>query len=297
MRSRRIAVIGLGAMGSGMACALVDAGFSVTVFNRTGAKAERIGGAGVAVARSAAEAGADAGVVLLSLADEAAVAEVLFDSVLGHLEPGTTVIDTTTVSPAFARQAAERCAAAGARRVEACVVGNPHMAAVGELRIFTAGDRDDVEGVCDVLGALSKEQRFVGEPGRASVLKLAFNLLLGVQTVGLAEAVAFAEAMGLDREVLLHALENSGWRSPVLSFRAQFIRRRVYQPPGFRAALMHKDLSLGSSEADKRGADLPVVKCSLAQFESLLAAGRGDDDAAAVVDVRSKLTGLPSAKA
>jgi len=280
-----VAVIGLGGMGSGMARALLTAGHPVTVFNRTPDKAKPLAEAGATVADTAVTAVTDADVVILSLADEPAVEEILFGQLLEHLYTYQRVIDTSTVSPAFARSAAERLAARDLRRVEACVVGNPHMAAAGQLRIFASGDPAEVDAVRGVLDAISQSVVYLGQSGRASSLKLAFNLLLGVQTAGLAEAVTFAEAEGLDRTMLLDALDASGWRSPVLSFRAQYMRTRDYLPAGFRGALMFKDLSLAQAEAAEHGVRLPVTECTAGRYRAVVAAGRGDEDAAAVVDL------------
>jgi len=101
----RVAVLGLGGMGGGMAKALISAGHAVTVFNRTRAKAEPFGAAGATVADSPAKAVQDADVIVLSLADEAAVEDVLFGQLAGELRPEQRVVDTSTVSPAFARDA------------------------------------------------------------------------------------------------------------------------------------------------------------------------------------------------
>ncbi|MFG1612134.1 NAD(P)-dependent oxidoreductase [Nonomuraea wenchangensis] len=284
MAAQRVAVIGLGGMGAGIARAVLRAGFPVTVFNRTPEKAGPLAAQGADVAASAAEAAEGADVVVLSLADEAAVESVLFGELLPRLRAGTSVVDTTTVSPAYARRAAERLEPAGVRRVEACVIGNPEMAAAGRLRVFTAGPTSHLDEVAGVLEAMAQEVRHLGTAGNAGVLKLALNLVLGVQTVGLAEAVAFAEAMGMDRELLLDVIGNSGWHSPVLGFRADFMRKRVYRPAGFRSALMHKDLDLVLREAKARGIGLPAVECAARRYEPLLAAG-GDDDAAALVEM------------
>lgn len=287
MAGRRVGVVGLGGMGAGIAQALLTAGFPVTVHNRTAARTVPLRQAGARVAGSAGEAGAGSDVLLLSLSDEPVIEQVLFGEVVPRLRPGTTVVDTSTVSPSYARATGDRLAASGIRRVEACVIGNPGMAKEGRLRVFTAGESRAVQDVEDVLGAFSQQVRYVGPAGQASALKLAFNLLLGVQTAGLGEAVAFAEGAGLDRELLLDALEGSGWRSPVLSFRAGFMRRRTYRPAGFRSALMHKDLRLAREEAAARGVELPVTGCALDRFALLVAAGHGDRDAAAVAELRS----------
>ncbi|WP_328645118.1 NAD(P)-dependent oxidoreductase [Amycolatopsis sp. NBC_00348] len=285
MTLARIGVIGLGMMGGGMARALLAAGFEVTAYNRTAAKAAPLAEAGARIAASPAEAAADVDVVLLSLADEAAVTQVVFDGLATQLRPGLTIVDTSTVSPAFAEEITERLDALGVRRVEACVIGNPKMAATGELRVFVAGERAWADDVSGVLSALGRDVRYLGGPGSAGVLKLAFNLLLGVQTAGLAEAVALAESMGMERDLLLDAFDNSGWRSPVLAFRADFMRRRSYRPAAFRTTLMHKDLRLATAEAERHGASLPLTSKAAERFEELLDAGRGDDDAAAVVEL------------
>ncbi|WP_410601158.1 NAD(P)-dependent oxidoreductase [Amycolatopsis sp. lyj-90] len=291
MRDKAIAVLGLGGMGSGIAKAIRAAGFEVTVFNRSVEKARSLEGIGVRIATSIEEAVAEVDVVVLSLADEAAVNQVLFEQPDSPIRPGSTVIDTSTVSPAFSHDITEKLASGGVSRVEACVVGNPHMAAEGKLRVFAAGAESDVDSVRDVLDAFGQEVRYLGAAGSGSALKLAFNSLLGVQTAALAEAVSFVEAMGMSRDLLLNALDNSGWRSPVLSFRLQFMLRREYRPAGFRSELMHKDLALVGMEAKARGATMPLVECAAREFEAVLRAGRGDDDAAVVVEVRPSPTG------
>jgi len=288
--ARRVTVIGLGSMGSGMAAALVAAGQPITVFNRTAAKAEPLVKAGATPAASVGEACDGAEVVLLGLADESAVDNVLFAEAVGRLKPGAVVIDTSTVSPTFARNTELRLAASGVARVEACVLGNPQMALAGRLRVFAAGRESDVDDVRDVLSKLSQEVRYLGPTGRASALKLAFNLLLGVQVAGLAEAVAFAEGAGLGRDLLLDAIDNSGWQSPVLSFRTGFMRHRKYSPAGFRATLMRKDLTLASEQARADGVELPLVDAAVARYDDVLAAGRGDEDAAVVAEVRRERT-------
>src|SRR5882757_8456251 len=267
LMARGVTVIGLGSMGSGMAAALVAAGLPVTVFNRTSAKAEPLVKAGASFASSAGAACDGAEVVLLSLSDESAVDDVLFGEAVERIKPGAVVIDASTVSPTFARNTELRLRASGIARVEACVLGNPQMALAGRLRVFAAGRQSDVDGVRDVLSALSQEIRYLGPTGRASTLKLAFNLLLGVQVAGLAEAVAFAEGAGLGRDLLLDAIDNSGWQSPVLSFRTGFMRYRKYSPAGFRATLMRKDLTLASEQARADGVELPLVDAAVARYD------------------------------
>ncbi|WP_394363397.1 NAD(P)-dependent oxidoreductase [Amycolatopsis sp. SB7-3] len=283
MKPTEITVVGLGNMGAAMAHRLLESGFAVTVHNRTAGKAAPLVAAGATLAESIGTV-ARAELILLSLSDEAAVDEVLFEDLLPRLRRGTFVIDTSAVSPGYARVAARRLADAGVRRVEASVVGNPRMARSGGLRVFTAGERDDAESVRDVLNTLSQDG-FVhlGQPGQASALKLAFNLLLGAQTVALAEAVAFAAVAGLDRGTLLDTVLSSGVRSPVLAFRAEFMRTGSYEPAAFRARLMEKDVRLLLSEAQGAGVTLPLADTLAHRYAGVVAAGDGDQDAAVVL--------------
>ncbi|WP_340682665.1 NAD(P)-dependent oxidoreductase [Amycolatopsis coloradensis] len=283
MKPTGIAVIGLGNMGAAMAHRLLEGGFALTVCNRTAEKAAPLVAAGAVLAESI-EAVAETGLILLSLSDEAAVDEVLFGKLFPALRRGTLVIDTSAVSPGYARQAARRLADAGIRRVEASVIGNPGMARSGGLRVFTAGEHDDVESARAVLNTLSRDG-FVhlGRSGQASALKLAFNLILGAQTVALAEAVSFAAVAGLDRKTLLDAVLNSGVRSPVLAFRAEFMRTGRYEPAAFRARLMEKDVRLLLTEAQDAGLALPLADALAHRYAGVVAAGDGDKDAAVVL--------------
>lgn len=284
MAGRQVAVAGLGGMGGAMALRLVESGFDVTVWNRTPERVTSVADAGAHAAVTAAEAASASSVVILSLSDEEAVEQVLFGQMIGALADGVVVVDTTTVSPGYARQAARRMADAGVRRVEAALLGNPAMARQGKLRVLAAGDAAAVTEVQDVTGALGAEVRHLGGPGRAVAVKLAFNLVLGAQIVALAEAAALGESVGVDRNVLLAAIGESGFSSPVMAFRGDIMRRRAYQPAAFRSTLMHKDLRLAVQEGAGQGRRLPLTTCAAELFAAAVAAGDGDKDAAVIAE-------------
>ncbi|MEU3193209.1 NAD(P)-binding domain-containing protein [Streptomyces sp. NPDC006992] len=289
------AFIGLGNMGGGMARRLLDAGYPLTVHNRTAAKAAPLAEAGATLAASPAEAAAGRSVVLLSLADEAAVEDVLFGQVAPVLAPGAVVVDTSTVSPAYARECARRLAGLGLRRVEACVVGNPFQAREGKLRVYTSGDEADIARVGDLLETLGSQVVHLGEPGTAATLKLIFNLLLGAQVASLTEAVAYGVAAGLDRDQLLASVAESGFSSVVLRFRADLMRKGTYEPAFFRSTLMEKDLRLALGDAAEAGAPLPVLDAVRERFAAVNAAGDGDKDASVLLEhtLRGGAQGAP----
>ncbi|MEV4256758.1 NAD(P)-dependent oxidoreductase [Spirillospora sp. NPDC049652] len=281
---RRLGFVGLGVMGAGMAARLLEAGHTVRVHNRTPAKAEPLLRAGALPAETAAEAAGDADAVIVSLSDDHAVEHVLFGSAVHGMKPGTPVIDTSTVTPAFARRAARRLADLGLRRVEACVLGNPFQARSGELRVLAAGDRADVESVRDVLEALSSEIRFLGPPGSGATMKLVLNTLIGAQVAALAEAVALGQSGGLSRDDVLDCVAGTGVASMVMNFRAAIMRERRYEPAAFRAALMAKDLRYAVDMAAAGGAGLPLAASVLAQVERALERGDGDKDVAVLAE-------------
>lgn len=279
-----LAFVGLGAMGGGMAHRLLTAGFPLTVHNRTPRKAEPLVELGAEWAAGPAEAVKGCRIVLLSLSDENAVEEVLFGRIAPALEPGGLVVDTSTVSPGYARAAAERLTALGLRRVEACVVGNPLQARKGELRVYTAGDPADAEEVRGVLDTLGHEVVHLGAPGTATTVKLIFNLLLGAQVASLAEAVEYGVRSGIDRDRLLTSISASGFSSAVMRFRAGLMRSATYEPAFFRASLMEKDLRLAVEAAERAGVALPVLSTVRDRFASVVEAGDGDKDASVVIE-------------
>ncbi|KOV89428.1 NAD(P)-dependent oxidoreductase [Streptomyces sp. NRRL B-3648] len=280
MTGRHIAFIGLGSMGSGMALRLLDSGFRVTVYNRTRERALPVAEAGAELADSAARAAAAAEVLLLSVADEDAVEELLFHRIV--LRPGVLVVNTSTVSPKYARDAGARVEKAGARWIDACVIGNPAQAREGSMRVLASGAPEDVEAADPVLRALGSTVVPLGPVGRAPAMKLAFNLLLGAQVASLADAVRYGERAGLDRDLLLAAIGASGFSSKVMSFRADLMRSGRFQPAAFRAGLMHKDLRLVVEEARDLGLELTVTETAAGYFERAVAEGKGDFDAAVV---------------
>ncbi|MGW2425631.1 NAD(P)-dependent oxidoreductase [Streptomyces sp. NPDC001709] len=282
MTTKAISVIGLGAMGAGMAARLLAAGFRVTVHNRTADRTEPLVRAGAVAAGSVAEAVRGAGLVLLSLSDERAVDAVL-DAAGDAWRPGVCLLDASTVSPDCSRRVTQELDARGVRRVEACLLGNPPQAAAGELRVLAAGARDAVGEAQEVLDTLGREVSYLGPTGNAATAKLVFNLLLGGQLAALAEAVDYGVAAGLDRDRLLAAIGASGFSSKVLSFRIDRSRKGEYEPAAFKAALMAKDLTLGTRAARAAGVSVPVLSAAADAFDAVTGSGAGDADAAVVL--------------
>ncbi len=283
--SPRIAFLGLGAMGSGMAARLVDAGFDVTVHNRSAAKSDELAKRGARVATDPADAVRGAQVVLLSLATADVVARALFgpDGAVTGLAPGAVVADLSTVSPDAAVRQAQLLAARGHRGLDACVLGNARHARDGELRFMIGGDAAAVQVLAPVLETLAKEVRHLGPSGSGAKAKIAMNLLMGAQMQALAEAIVYGEAAGLDRDTLISMIAASGYSSPMMAFKCRAMADRTFERADFKLALMRKDLGLVLDQARSLGVALPVTAAGHQVLTAAVERGLGDLDCSAVL--------------
>jgi 3-hydroxyisobutyrate dehydrogenase len=295
MALRRIGFLGLGAMGAPMAARLAEAGFEVTAFNRSADRAAPLAAQGIRIADTPAGAAAEADVLLMSLATEEAVRQVLSgpSGALAAARPGTLVADTSTVSPESARAMAASVAAAGHRALDACIVGNVRHARDGELRFMIGGAETDVVELRPVLDVLGKEVVHVGEHGMGAIAKVTMNLLMGVQLQALAEAVVFGEQAGLPGEQLITMIAASGFSSPVMRFKAGVMSRRAFGQADFKLRLMRKDLLLALAAAQQMGIPMPATTASYEVLTMAVNAGLGDQDCAAVLAAMEQIAGNP----
>jgi 3-hydroxyisobutyrate dehydrogenase len=291
---QRIAFIGLGVMGNGMACRLVEAGYDVTVYNRTRAKAEEVAGLGARVADSPADAAREADVVMLSLANQEIVARMLFDAdgVFETLREGGYILDMSTVPPDFPREVAARALEAGHHALDACVLGNPMHARQGEMRVMAGGEEQDFRAVEPLLEVLGKEVTYLGGSGMGATMKLVLNMLMGVQMPALAEAVVFGERAGLEREKVLEMIAKSGYSSPVMGFRCAIMGQRNFELAAFKLGLMRKDMTLVLGEAQKAGVPMPVTESAHAMLTAAQQQGLGDLDVAAMLAFQERMSGV-----
>lgn len=294
MSAPKIAFIGLGAMGGGMAARLLDNGAHVTVYNRTRAKGEELAQRGAVLADTPAEAAAGADVVFLSLATSEVVETLLFgaDGVVETLPKGAVVADMSTVAPDFAVGLRDRLARTGHRGLDACVLGNAQHARDGELRFMIGGAAEDVETVRPVIAHLAKEIVHLGESGKGATAKLALNLLMGVEMQALAEAIVFGEKAGLDRGTLIRLIAASGYSAPVMKFKAGVIARRAFENPDFRLKLMRKDLGLVLAETSRLGVPMPVTAASHDWLTNAKNQGLGEHDCASIIAILEQAAGL-----
>jgi 3-hydroxyisobutyrate dehydrogenase len=278
-----IGFIGLGLMGKPMARNLLRAGFPVVVWNRTKSKADDLVSEGAKLAADPREAAAAADVLITIVSDPPALEEVLFgkNGALEGLRRGSTLIDSSTVSPDTARRVAKACAERGVDFLDAPVTGGTWGAQKGELVFMIGGKAEVLERVKSVLEAMGKKFFLLGPNGAGQTVKLGMNLLLALQVDAFAEALALVTAAGVPAERLMEVLQSSMARSGVLDVKAPMMVKGEF-PASFPLRLMHKDVRLALELAREHGVSLPSGEAAYGTYSAVKDASKDDPDFSAV---------------
>jgi 3-hydroxyisobutyrate dehydrogenase len=285
----KVGLIGLGRMGRPMGHNLLRAGFPLAVWNRTRNKADDLVRAGAMLGTHPGEVAAQADVLITIVSDPPALEEVLWgpkggketEGALGALRPGSTLIDSSTVSPDLARRVADACAERRVDFLDAPVTGGTWGAEKGELVFMVGGRAEVLARVEPVLEAVGKRFFLLGPNGAGQTVKLAMNLLLALEVNALVESLALATAAGVPGEKLIEVMQSSMGRAPLLDVKAPLILKNEF-PASFPLRLMHKDLRLALALAREQGIVLPSATAAYATYSAVQDASRDDPDFAAV---------------
>jgi 3-hydroxyisobutyrate dehydrogenase len=267
-----VAVLGTGTMGAPMARNLVEAGLDVRVWNRTTERARAVEGAWVAETPSEAAEGAD--LVLTMLADGDAVEETVRDLDFGDavwLQMSTVGIEATERLMELAGEAPF---------VDAPVVGTKQPAEKGELTVLASGPRGARERAKPVFDAVAARVVELGEAGEGTRLKLVINSWLVILVEGLAETMAFSEAIGIDPERFLETIEGGPTGPAYAQLKGKMMVARKFDP-AFSLALARKDAKLVLEAAERHGFDAALVEVVVRKMDEAIGAGHGDEDMAA----------------
>ncbi|PFG30723.1 2-hydroxy-3-oxopropionate reductase [Paramicrobacterium agarici] len=274
-----VTVIGLGIMGLPMAVNLVNAGFTVTGYNRSRPKIDELVSKGGSGASSIADAVADADVIITMVPDSPDVEAVVSgeDGVFANATSGALWIDASTIRPDVSKRLAEDAAAAGIRPLDAPVSGGEQGAIDGVLSIMVGGEKSDFDAASDVLNAVGKTIVHVGPSGSGQTVKAANQLIVAANIEALAEAVVFLEAYGVDTEAGLKVLGGGLAGSKVLDQKGQKMLDRNFDP-GFRLTLHHKDLGIVTSAAREANVSIPLGATVAQLVGNIVAQGDGGLD-------------------
>ena len=279
-----VSLLGTGLLGAPMARRLAATGLSVTVWNRTTAKAEALREAGIAVAPTAAAAFAASPVSILMLADAPAIRAVFDAPGVRDGLAGKVVVLMGTIGPDESRAFAAEVAEAGGEWVEAPVLGSIPQADSGTLQVMVGGTAEQLERLVPLLSRLGPDVRLVGEVGKAAALKLALNQLIGSLTAAFATSLAFVRAVGVPTELFMEVLRPSALFAPTFDKKLGRMLEAEYANPTFPLRLLGKDLRLFERAAREAGLDPAVVAGVLRTVEAAEARGYGEDDYSALAE-------------
>src|SRR5437588_6036495 len=271
----RVAFIGLGRMGHGMAGRYLDAGFTVTWWNRSKAKAEDLIARGANWATSPEDAAIDADAVVTMVADDEASRAVWLgpNGAAKTAKAGTIAIECSTVSYDHAREMGRELNARGLIYIDCPVTGLPDAAASGKLTLLVGADAADLDRTRPYLEPIGSTVRHFGPIGSGTVYKLINNLMGAIQIAGLAEGLAIAEQAGLDMNLVLESIQAGVAASPQVQRHSKRMVGRDFSGATFTSALRHKDAAYAVKLAENLLADQPLV--SRAALWQLVLPGKG----------------------
>lgn len=293
--SEPIGFIGLGVMGKPMARNLLNRGFSLIVHSRSRGPVDELAAAGAATAASPADVARKARVILTMVPDSPDVIAVLEgqNGVFSALQPGTLLVDHSTIAPAVARRLAERAKALGSSMLDAPVSGGEVGAINASLSIMIGGAAADVDRARPILEAMGNPERIIhiGASGSGQLCKVCNQMVIGGTLAAVSEAFSLARKAGVDASRVRAALLGGFASSRVLDAHGERILQSNYKP-GFRTRLFAKDLRIAADTLSEYETPAPIAAAVQQLVAALMAAGKAEVDYSALATVLFDLAGL-----
>ncbi|GAC1300026.1 MAG: NAD(P)-dependent oxidoreductase [Vulcanimicrobiaceae bacterium] len=286
-----IGVVGVGRMGAGIALRLNDVGYKIAaVYDVYAPSAEAVAKeTGAQIATELARVTALADVIITVVTDDAAMRKIFAaggDTLLTGAG-GKIFVNCATVSPASHVEAIERAEKAGANAVEALMASSIPQARDGSLYLMVGGRKDIFDQLRPMLEKMSKSLRYIGPAGSAAQVKALVNMVMNINTAGLAEGLGIGEALGLDLTMLREVFSQTGANSRVLETDGLDMQNREHDV-FFSGAHAAKDSHIAIALGKDAGLDVPVAEASAAQFDRMVAAGIGELDKSGVAELTFK---------
>jgi 2-hydroxy-3-oxopropionate reductase len=289
--AERVGFIGLGIMGRPMAKNLMDAGYDLTVHNRSPQKAQELGEQGATVAESPRGVAHDSDIVVTMLPDSPQVREVVTgeDGVLEGINEGSLIVDMSTISPVVTEEIAEAVKEKGASMLDAPVSGGDVGAIEGTLSVMVGGEEADFERARPLFGAMGKTVTHVGPTGAGQVTKAANQVVVALVIEAVSEALVLGSAGGVAPEKILEVLSGGLAANKVMEVkREKFLSHKF--DPGFRSELHHKDLGIALAAGREYGVVLPVTAIVDQMLLAMSKKGWGGEDHSALLRVIEDLS-------
>ena len=281
---QRVALLGLGVMGAGMASNWLAKGFELSVWNRTSAKAQGLSAKGAKIAATPREAASGADFVFAMVADDAASRSVWLgaDGALAGANSGAALVESSTLSPDWVRELSAHAHAKGCGFLDAPVGGSRQAAELGGLRFFVGGEAQTYEAARPALQAVGSKMDLLGPVGAGATWKLINNQLAATQIAALAEALEVARKAGFKNEQISELILGGAPASPIVKTKLPRMLARDFEPADFAVHLMLKDARYATALAEALGAPADMISGAVKAFARAEAKGLGAKDIAAV---------------
>lgn len=289
---KKIGFIGLGTMGLPMTTNMINAGYELTIYNRTKGKVDHFMNKGVHVADSPAEVVKQCEVVFTMLSTDEAVDEVLLGKagIIEGAPEGLVVIDSSTISPNSSKKFSSELAKVGVEMLDAPVSGSEPQAIEGTLIFMVGGKKEVYERCLPLFNVLGKNSYYMGESGAGSYTKLANNMMGAINLLSLSESLVVATKAGINPELFVEVVSGGGARSGMLEYKAHKIMDRDFSP-NFKTNLMYKDLGLATNLASELKVPVPVLSLVKEMLQMTINKGYGNEDMCAVIKCYEDLAG------
>lgn len=288
----RIGFIGMGSMGSLMTMRLLQAGYPLSVYDRTKERTQEVVQNGAHVAETPRELALNSDFILSCVTDYHALHELMHGShgAITGARPGLIFVDLSTIAPDQSRQLAAAIKEQGAEMIDAAVSGSTPQAKGGELVVFVGGDQEAYRKAKPILEHLGKSVFYMGQQGMGTTMKMVVNTLLGLGMQAVAEAVALGEKSGLEKNTLLDVLAQTTVIAPTHKAKLDNLKKGEY-PTTFSLALMRKDFSLIMREAAELSVSMPATAAAEQMYAAALASGL-DADYSVMLQFMRKMSGI-----
>lgn len=277
-----IAVLGIGLMGKPLAERLLQANYSVTVYNRTISKAQGLEHLGAKIAQTPVEAIQTADILILMLTDTIAIREVLLGTETADKLQHRTIIQMGTIAPDESRSIQQEVEKQGGQYLEAPVLGSIPQAKEGTLLVMVGAKPSQFAEYKPILQQFSSKPEYIGEVGTASALKLALNQLIAALTSGFALSLGLIERQGVDIDKFMSILRESALYAPTFDKKLNRMQERNFENPNFPSKHLLKDVDLFLNQAEENGLNTEVLQGIRKVIQQTIELGLSDSDYSAL---------------
>ena len=285
-----VGIIGTGMLGEAVGLHLLNSNYTVTVFNRTKDKTEKLVDAGATLAESSKEVAENSDLVITVVRDADAVSQVAFgeNGIISGKHDGLVIADMSTINPNSAKEISQKFESSGVEFLEIPVMGGPNVAIDGKLVMMISGKKEIFEKFKEVFATIAELTYFLGAAGTAHSIKLAMNLQIAMLALSLSEGITLTRKAGFDPEVFLKILNSTYFKTGMSEGKAHKMIQDNFVPT-FTLKNLKKDLGTINDAAKSFGANLPMAERADEVYQNAIEAGFSDIDYTGVLAYLKKI--------